>query len=201
MSEAVKRYHAGAMILHWLMALLILGNLALGLLLEDIPIEQRFQFYQLHKSIGITVLVLTVLRIIWRLMYRAPALPGHIKPWEKAVANLTYVLFYLLMVAIPFSGWMMVSSSPKNIPTFLYGILPLPHLPFFDAIQDIEARKELSHSIEEVHLWLAYGLLTLLALHVGAALRHHWILKDEIILRMTPRWMEGVLQKLRGKSI
>ncbi len=201
MTESIKRYHCGAILLHWLMAVLIIGNLVLGILLEDIPDDQKFQFYQLHKSLGISVLVLTVLRIVWRFMHPAPALPSSLKAWEAWAVKITHSLFYVLMAAIPFSGWALVSASPKNIPTILFGVIPLPKLPFFDGVVDVEARKELSHSIGEVHELLAYTLLILLALHVAAAIRHHWLLKDETILRMTPKWCEGLLQKLRGKNV
>ncbi|MBY0428970.1 MAG: cytochrome b [Alphaproteobacteria bacterium] len=201
MTQSITRYHVGAMILHWLMAVLILGNLVLGLLLEDIPNDQKFQFYQLHKSIGITVLVLAVLRVVWRFLFPAPALPASLKSWEVWAVKITHFMFYVLMVGIPFSGWALVSASPKKIPTFLFGIIPLPHLPFFDGVEDLAARKELSESISEVHELLAYALLALLALHIAAALRHHWILKDETMLRMTPKWCEGLLQKLRGRRV
>lgn len=200
MSEVVKRYHSGAIVLHWLMALLIFGNLVLGLLLEDIPAAERFQYYQLHKSLGIAVLVLAVLRIIWRFMHPAPAMPSHMATWEKAVAHITHFLLYVLMVFIPFSGWALVSSSPKKIPTLLFGVVELPHLPFFDGLAD-DARKEVSHNIAETHELLAYILLALLGAHILAAMRHHWLLKDVTILRMTPSWAEGLLNKLRGKSV
>lgn len=201
MTQGIARYHVGAMILHWLMAILILGNLVLGLLLEDIPNEQKFQFYQLHKSIGMSVLVLSVLRIVWRFLFPAPTLSASLKLWEVWAVKITHFLFYVLMVGIPFSGWALVSASPKKIPTILFGVIPLPHLPFFDGITDMDSRKELSESIGDVHGLLAYVLLGLLALHVAAALRHHWILKDETILRMTPKWCEALLQKLRGKRV
>ncbi len=200
MSDTVKRYHSGAIVLHWLMALLIFGNLALGLLLEDIPVAERFQYYQLHKSFGIAVLVLAVLRIIWRFMHPAPSLPSHMATWEKAVAHITHFVLYVLMVFIPFSGWALVSSSPKKIPTLLFGVVELPHLPFFDGLSD-DARKEVSHNIAETHELLAYILLALLGAHILAAIRHHWLLKDETILRITPGWAEGLLNKLRGKSV
>ena len=200
MTQSIARYHVGAIILHWLMAVLILGNLVLGLLLEGIPDDQKFQFYQLHKSLGISVLVLAVLRVVWRFMFPAPAMLATLKSWEVWAVKITHFLFYGLMVGIPFSGWALVSASPRKIPTILFGVVPLPHLPFFDGIEDAEARKQLSHTIGEAHELLAFGLLALLALHIAAALRHHWILKDETILRMTPKCFEGLLQKLRGKN-
>lgn len=199
MSEAIKRYHSGAMLLHWLMAVLILGNLALGLLLSSIPLAERFQYYQLHKSLGMTVLLLAVMRVVWRLTHPAPPLPAHMPTWEKVVAHITHFILYGLMLLIPFSGWALVSASPKKIPTLLYGMVELPHLPFFEALAD-DARKEVSHNIASTHEMLAYIMIALLGAHVLAAMRHHWLLNDETILRMTPKWAEGVLEKLRAKK-
>jgi cytochrome b561 len=201
MSDTIKRYHSGAIILHWLMAVLLLGNLVLGLLLEDIPNDQKFQFYQLHKSLGISVLVLTLVRIVWRLMFPAPALPVSLKSWEVAAVKITHFLFYVLMLGIPLSGWALVSASPRNIPTILFGIIPLPHLPFFEGVTDVELRKNISHTIGDAHELLAYIILALLAVHILAALRHHWIIKDETMLRMTPKFLEKILQKLRGNRV
>lgn len=200
MTKVITRYHAVAMILHWLIGLLIIGNLGLGLLLDDIPNDLKFQFYQLHKSIGITVLALTLLRIVWRFVSPAPALPLSLKPLEIWSVRIIHFLFYILMLAIPLSGWALVSASPKSIPTILFGILPLPAMPFFDGVTDQNARKVISDTISEQHEWLAYTMIALLVLHIGAALRHHWMLNDETLLRMTPKWGEGVLQKLRGRN-
>lgn len=199
MSEPIKRYHSGAILLHWLMAILILGNLALGMLLEDIPIDQKFQRYQLHKSLGMTVMVLAVLRIIWRFVHPAPPLPSHMRVWEKGVAHITHFVLYVMMLLIPFTGWALVSSSPKKIPTVLYGLVELPHLPFFESLAE-DARKAVSHNIAETHGLLAYVLLVLVGAHVLAAIRHHWLIKDETIMRMSPKWAEGILEKLRGKG-
>lgn len=199
MTEAVKRYHSVAMLLHWLIGALLICNLVLGLLLDDIPNDQKFEFFQLHKSLGISVLALTLVRIIWRFLHPAPALPASLKGWEVFIVKVSHFVFYGLMIFIPFSGWALVSASPKNIPTVLFGLVTLPHLPFFDGIQDVEQRKEMAHAIAEKHGLLAYVLLALLALHIAAALRHHWMLKDETILRMTPRFLEGFLKKLRGE--
>jgi cytochrome b561 len=199
MTETVKRYHSGAMLLHWLTALLLMGNLVLGLLLEDIPSDQKFQFYQLHKSLGISVLVLTLLRIVWRFMFPVPALSPTLKAWEKGAVKITHVLFYVLMLGLPLSGWALVSASTRKIPTVLFGLIPLPNMPFFESILDVGERKAIASSIEDVHGLLSYVMIGLLAVHILAALRHHWMLKDETILRMTPKCLDGLLDKLRGK--
>jgi cytochrome b561 len=199
MTETVKRYHSGAIILHWLTALFLIGNLVLGLLLEDLPSDQKFQLYQLHKSLGILVLVLTVLRIVWRFMHPAPSLPSTLKAWETWTVKVTHFLFYVLMLGLPLSGWALVSASPRNIPTMMFGLIPLPHMPFFESILDRGERKAIAGSIGDVHELMAYIMLALLAVHILAALRHHWMLKDETVLRMTPKGLEGLLLKLRGK--
>jgi cytochrome b561 len=98
---------------------------------------------------------------------------------------------------IPFTGWALVSSSPLGIPTVLYGTIPWPHLPFFEGVPDLKAVHE---RIEVTHAWLAYSMLFLLFLHVGAALKHHFIQRDEVLFRMTPAFAEGLLRRVRGEK-
>jgi cytochrome b561 len=193
----VQRYHAGAIILHWLVALLLLGNIALGLMLDSFEGGDKFSAYQYHKSIGITVLLLGILRLIWRFTHRPPPFPDHMPAWEKIVAHATHWLFYALIIGIPFTGWLIVSASPMNLPTMLWGVIPWPHLPFFDGMEN---RREIQKSIGEIHEWLAFGTLGLWVLHVGAALRHHFMMRDETVLRMTPAWLEKSLRFIRGEK-
>jgi cytochrome b561 len=198
MPVSIERYSRVAMTLHWLIALAIIANLALGLYMADMekgPL--RFEFFQLHKSLGITVLALTLLRLIWRFYKAPPPLVDTLQPWEKLIANVTYVFFYLLMLGLPLSGWALVSSSPLRLPTLLYGVVPLPALPFFEGVAD---RKALSHQIGDVHEWLAYIMIALLCLHIAAVIRHHWILRDSTLLRMTPKALGGSLNAIRGKK-
>lgn len=195
MTDDVQRYHKVSIILHWLIGFALIANLALGVMLEDIPDAMKGQFYQLHKSLGISVLLLTALRILWRFIKPAPPELPSMAGWEKVVARVTYALFYVLMIGIPLSGWAVVSASPLNIPTVLFGVIPWPHLPFFAEVVD---RKALAHDIKEVHEMLSNGMIVLLLLHVAAALRHHLLLKDETLLRMTPAHAAKCLLRLRG---
>ncbi|MBI3419361.1 MAG: cytochrome b [Proteobacteria bacterium] len=193
----IRRYHAVAISLHWLIAVLIIANLAIGLLFGYMARPDRFWFMQLHKSFGITVLALTCARLSWRLFCKPPPEPASLKGWELWAAQAVHVLLYVLMFAIPLSGWVLVSSSPLHIPTVLFWSIPWPHLPFLDSLGDAKA---FSHQAGEIHGLLAYGMIGLLVLHVGAALRHHWTLKDEILFRMTPAFLEHFLRRLRGEK-
>ncbi len=169
----------------------------MGLLFDLIPRPERIWWIQLHKSIGIVVLGLTCIRIFWRLTQGVPPEPASLKRWEVVASNAVHFLLYVLMFAIPFSGWLLVSSSPLHLPTFLFWTIPWPNLPFFENVSDLRA---VSHQMRDLHKYLAYGMIALLGMHVGAALRHHWILKDEVIMRMTPRFLEGFLRFLRGEK-
>ena len=182
---ARERYDAVAMTLHWIIALGILVQIAMGLVMVhlSIPIETKFQFYQLHKSIGITILFAAALRVLWRLTHRPPPLPETM-PWlEKTAASSTHFLLYAFMLALPFTGWIVVSVSPYNIPTVLYGLIPWPDLPWFSTLADKQAADTIA---EFIHDWLGYIIICLLALHVLAALRHHFFLRDNILRRMLP---------------
>jgi len=185
-ATAGNRYTAVAIGLHWLMAAAIVGMIGLGLYMTRLPrIELGFQFrlYQLHKSIGITVLLLSFVRLAWRLSHPVPPLPDTLKPWEAVAARASHIGFYVLMIAIPLAGWAMVSASPLDIPTRLFGLIPWPHLPVLDTLPD---KKSAEAAFKFAHRTLAYGAVALLGLHVGAALKHHFILKDDVLTRMIP---------------
>lgn len=184
--QAVFRYTKVAIWLHWLIAGLLVGLIFVGWNMGDAPREVRFQIYQMHKTFGILVLLLTLARILWRLMNPPP--PEPLMPgWQKAAAGATHVLFYGLMLALPLSGWAYVSASPAGVPTLLFGqaFLQWPHMPFF-ADMALEARKALAGNIENAHGAMAWGVLGLLGLHVLAALKHQFIDRDRLLARMAP---------------
>lgn len=191
-----SRYSAVAIGLHWLIALMLIGLVVVGFVMGDLERSNplKFQLYQLHKSFGITVLALSLLRLVWRLTHRTPPLPPESKRWEKALAHLTHFGFYALMIGLPLVGWLGVSTAPLKIPTVIFGLFTLPHLPFLQGIAGI------SHDLFELHETLAYILIGLFLLHVGAALKHHFMLKNDIVLRMTPRFTHGLLRALRGQK-
>jgi cytochrome b561 len=115
--------------------------------------------------------------------------------WEKFTAESVHVLFYILIIGIPLTGWIIVSCSTMNIPTILYGVIPWPHLPVFP---DLENKKQIGHTVGEIHGFLAYVIAGLLVLHAGAAWKHHLINRDDVLLRMAPKFLHPLLNKIRG---
>ncbi|MCB2114389.1 MAG: cytochrome b [Parvularculaceae bacterium] len=185
---STERYTPVAIALHWLIAILLVGQLAGGFYMHGLPKEQaelKFELYQLHKSFGVTILFLTLIRLGWRLTHRAPALPDAMAAWEKAAARGAHAGFYVLLVALPLAGWLVVSASPlaDSVPTYLFGVIPWPHLPFFEGVED---RRALSHEIAEIHEYLAFAMIALIVLHLGAALKHQFINRDGVLGRMLP---------------
>lgn len=187
MQAGSLRYDGVAIVLHWLMALAIVGMIALGLIMTDLPRGSALQFsmFQLHKSVGVTILGLTVLRLAWRLAHRPPPLPEAMPAWEKLAAHAGHLGLYVLMFGLPLSGWAVVSASPLNIPTVLYGVVPWPHLPILSTLAD---KKPVAEALEDLHSAAAWILIALLVVHAGAALRHHFLLKDDVLRRMLPRF-------------
>ena len=182
---AARRYSMVAIAFHWLIAAAVLTNLVLGWRMASAQGLARFTLFQAHKSIGITVLVLSVLRLGWRLGHPAPAFPATMTRWERAGAHAVHWTFYLLMIGMPFTGWVIVSASPLNIPTLLYGAIPFPHLGF---IHDLPAasRQAVDSNVATLHMLVAYLFAGLIALHVLAALKHQFVERDGVIGRMLP---------------
>jgi cytochrome b561 len=179
-------YSSVAITLHWLIALLILSNIGLAWYFGTLKGPAEVPPLALHKSIGITVLILAVGRVAWRLVNRPPPLPDTMRRWEKGAAHATHLVFYVLMLAMPLSGWAMVSASPliKVHPTVLYGVVPWPAMPFpgLDSDQLHAARKLFSRT-HELLAWVAYASVVL---HVAAALKHQIIDRDDVLARMLP---------------
>ncbi|HIJ61847.1 MAG TPA: cytochrome b [Rhodospirillaceae bacterium] len=183
---AEGRYGAVAMALHWLTAAAVVGLIVIGWVMMDLPkgASLKFVLFQWHKSIGITVLLLTLLRLAWRLAHRPPPPPAGLTDWERRGSQAAHFALYVLLLVLPLGGWAAVSASPLNIPTILYGVVPWPHLPVPDLLSN---REQLAELLEDCH-GLGGNLMAWLAgLHVLAALWHHFYRKDEVLLRMTPR--------------
>lgn len=178
-SSPAARYTSVAIALHWAMALLILFMIWLGWNMDDN--EAR---YQLHKSVGITLLFLTVARIAWRLLNPPPPEPTTLKSWEQKLSGAVHVAFYALMVIIPLAGWLLVSISPFQISTVLYGAVDWPHLPFTSGLRQ---GNELLHAIvENVHSKGAWVIIVLLGLHVAGAVKHEFGGEEGVLKRMLP---------------
>lgn len=171
------RYTRTAMSLHWLMALLLLGLLVVGFYMRDLPLSpDKLKLYSWHKWAGVTAFLLLVLRLGWRLAHRPPALPGSMSPLMQSAAHAGHFALYALMFAIPLSGWLM--SSAKGFQTVWFGVLPIPDL--------LEKDKALGDLLATLHLSLNGLLIATLLAHVGAALKHHFIDRDDILTRMLP---------------
>lgn len=171
------RYTATAMLLHWLMALLIFAAFPLGLYMADLKLSPtKLQLISYHKWIGIIVLLLAVLRLLWRATHKPPALPDTLAAWQQRTSTAVHHALYLLLFAVPLSGWLM--SSAKGFQTVLFGVLPLPDL--------VSKNKELGHLLGSVHESLNYLLLALVLVHIAAALKHRFVDRDDILDRMLP---------------
>lgn len=176
---SAARYSRGAVALHWIIALLIVSNFVLAWVAEDLPDEQKYALIGNHKAIGLTVLVLTVVRIFWRLTHKPPPLLETLKNWEAALSKVVHVLMYGLMLAIPLAGWGMSSIYAKGAPISMFGLFGFPAMP----IAHEKSTQELFHELHEITATL---MLVLLALHIGAALKHQLIDKDGTMRRMVP---------------
>lgn len=169
---------------HWLVAVMLVGMLGVGFYmtgLGDEEISLKFSLYQWHKSFGILILLLTLARLGWRFLNPSP--PPLDSGWRKAAAKISHVLLYAFTLLVPLAGWAMVSASPWNIPTVLFDTVPWPHLPGLATLED-KASAEAAFKL--VHKSLAYSTALLALLHAGAALHHHFILKDKTLVRMLP---------------
>jgi cytochrome b561/polyisoprenoid-binding protein YceI len=185
-SNNQARYSAGAILLHWLIALALAFQLAVGFAM---PKDERgFALYQLHKSVGVTILLLTLLRLAWRLTHRPP--PAVEGGFNGFLAKAVHVLLYAFMICAPLTGWAMVSTDPIRIPTVLFGTVPWPHLPL---------PAGLNEAMEESHELIAWIGIALFLLHVAGALRHQFLVRDGLLRRMAPAgsaWLAGLLALL-----
>jgi cytochrome b561 len=174
------RYHSIAIILHWLMAGAFILMFSSGLLMvySDLPARFRFDLYQWHKALGILLLLAVCLRLAWRLFKPAPALPAAFTPLERKAAKIGHWGLYALMIVLPFSGWVMVSSSSYDLPTSIFGWFEWPHLP---GLADNETLENLA---KNAHWLLAIVFGLLIALHVAAVIKHTFFDKQAILKRM-----------------
>lgn len=183
-ANASSQYTKVAIILHWLIALLVIGQIAGGLYAAELPREQaelKAALFNWHKSFGLLVLVLTVARIAWRFIHPVPPLPAGMAAWETLVMKATHFAFYALLIAIPMLGWALVSAHPKRSGIEFFG-LPWPFLPFGEGAQSREAHEFYA----ELHEYGAFIMIGLIVLHVAAALKHQFVNRDGLMARMAP---------------
>lgn len=177
-----EAFGLAAVTLHWAIAAAILYMIWLGDYMTE---AEDYAAYQLHKSLGITILAFSLLRLLLRLVDRPPPLPAAMPRWERWAAHATHWAFYALMIGIPLSGWALITASPSGdmIRTRIWGALELPALPWLKSVADREA---VADRLEDLHGALGTVLLVLLALHVLAALKHHVWNRDTVLSRMLP---------------
>lgn len=197
MTVRPDRYSVVAITLHWLIALAILSMIPMGWWMSDAindPAQQALAYraFQIHKSVGFLILALTVLRVLWRLTHPVPALPLEMKGWEQFAARATHVAFYALMIAMPLTGWVYVSTGwavttdhPLAVATSWFGLFGIPHIGFVEQAAEA-ARRNIAFASMGAHSLMAWGAVVLVALHVGAALKHQFLNRDGVLAHMVP---------------
>ncbi|WP_395670487.1 cytochrome b [Phenylobacterium sp.] len=176
MRESADRYATVSIALHWITALLVIGQIGL-IMAVDAEGPNARTFAMIHKSDGIMILLLTTVRLLWRLGHPLAPLPDETPRWQAFIARATHVLFYVLLFAFPLTGW--AASSVMDRPIPIYGLFNWPLLP-------LEGDRETARSIMDIHRTGAKLLYVLLVLHVAGALKHHFIERNGVLHRMLP---------------
>lgn len=176
------RYNGVAIFLHWLVAVAIIVAFGMGVTMADMagisPLKLRLFNY--HKWLGVTLFALAALRLLWRLSHAAPPLPASMPVWQRHVAEFTHYALYVLLFAIPLTGYSY--SLAAGFPVVYLGVLPLPVW--------MDPNPALKPVLKAVHFWLNMGMAALVFAHAGAALKHHFIDRDDVLKRMLPQWQK-----------
>ncbi|MEX0373135.1 cytochrome b [Spiribacter roseus] len=175
--NTTRFWGAGAQLLHWLMAAGIATSMVLGWVMVNMPAgSAQFRLYALHKSLGITLLALVALRLVWRWINVTPPLPDSLPRHERWLAKAGHRALYALMLLMPLSGY--VINSAANFPLNVFGLVQIPNL--------TPASESLGDLASNLHLAFFWGFVAVLTAHIGGALRHHFVLRDNILRRMLP---------------
>lgn len=168
--------------LHWTIALAVVGLATAGLLMDEMPSSpDKIRVYALHKSTGLTVFALVVLRFAWRMSQPRPELPPTMRTWERRLAGAVHFGLYAVLVAMPLSGWLYNSAS--GFPLKWFGVFRVPAL--------VERNRDLAFLAQDAHLLFAWTLAVLFMLHVAGALKHHFLDRDDVLVRMLPSRRPG----------
>ena len=177
MNQPRHAYGAVAIGLHWLVFALVTANWLLGPYMADLPLSpQKLKYFSWHKWIGVTVFLLAVFRVAWRLSHPPPPLPLLVPPWQRHLARASHLTLYLLIFAVPVSGWLY--SSASGVPTVYLGWIQLPDL--------VGRDKALAELLKQVHILLNTALLAVVFVHAAAAFKHHFLDHDDVLARMLP---------------
>ena len=182
---------------HWTTVVLVIALLLIGWTMTSGFVMSRTALDALlgwHKSLGILVLFLTLFRIAWRGTHRPPALPPGLRPWEIVAVEVVHKLLYVLLVLQPVTGWCLSTLSP--VKTRFFGSFFIPNLPFLSGFRYSPVARE---ALEGAHGFMAGLLAVLLVVHAGAAFKHHFMVRDDVLLRMAPASLGPALKKLRGE--
>lgn len=179
---ALARYHPVAVALHWVLAIALIGLIAMGLVMTELPFSPlRLKLYNWHKWIAVTVLALSAVRLVWRWVHRPPPLPVRIEAampaWQRALHRVVHVGLYALFFAVPLLGW--AYSSAAGFPVVWFGVLQLPDF--------VPVNPDWAEALKPWHRWSAYAMAALIALHVAGAVKHGLIDRDGLVRRMLPR--------------
>ena len=177
-SDGMAKYSKIAILFHWLIAILIGANILLANLGEDLPRAARAAYMSPHKAIGISILILTIGRILWRLTNRPPALPNKVAGWQAKAGHSVHILFYILMIAMPLTGWLMIGANGKAAPVDFFGLFTIDM-----AVGKNAMLADIGHEGHEI---LVAPLIVLIGLHILGALKHQFIDKIPFIQRMWP---------------
>lgn len=170
-------YNRTAIFLHWLSALMIVASFTLGLSMVDLPLSpKKLQWYSWHKWMGVTIFMVVALRLFWRIGHKPPPLPDAMPRWQKNAAHVTHWALYALLLLIPLTGWF--RSAAAGLQVVYLGVVPLPN--------PISVDKPLGEQLKLVHMALNYLMAFLVFTHIGAALKHYFVDKDDILARMLP---------------
>lgn len=171
----VSHFTRTAVGLHWIVSGLVLTALFMGWTMTEMQVSpQRLKVYNWHKWVGVTVLLLAIVRLAWRLTHRAPPLETSVPAWQRLAAHASHTLLYLLLLVMPVTGW--IYSNYSGYPVVYLGKVPLPDL--------VERDRELAATWLDVHVTISIVLVAVVALHVLAALYHHFIVRDGTLRRM-----------------
>jgi cytochrome b561 len=178
LKNSASRFGSVAKLFHWGIALLLIAMFMLGFIMVNTPLGmEKLIMYGRHKSLGVMVLVLMVLRLLWRLSNPVPHMPGHMSATQRFLAHASHFGLYVLVLAMPLSGWLMSSAAGLPVSVFGWFTLPIPIAP----------DKDMVHLFKGAHEYIAWTLLVLIALHITAALVHHFYYKDDVLLKMLPQ--------------
>jgi cytochrome b561 len=175
--NTAERFGLVTKTLHWLTLVLLIAAFTLAISMVNMPFSPRkLEFYSWHKWVGVTIFLLAVLRLAWRLANPVPLPPKGTPQWQRRLAGLSHAALYTVLIVMPVTGWIM--SSALNLPVVYLGIIPIP--------SPLGVNRALGEAMKLVHLSLAITLLILVAIHVLAAIYHHVALRDDVLRRMLP---------------